>query len=84
MNVEILKDGLIRVSPIKEESKSVIVLTDKQPEVFHKGVVQSIGIMTPQECGFIEGDTIYYTDPLKFIKGSELVSIENVVLVCLK
>lgn len=84
MQVEVLKEGLIRVRPLPHKESSGIIIVDKQPVLFHTGVVQSIGLMTPQQCGFIEGDTIFYTDPLRFIKGSELVSIENIVLVCTK
>lgn len=84
MQVEALKEGLVRVKPLKEKSNSVIIIIEDAPIVLKRGVVQSIGTMTPQECGFIEGDMIYYTDPLKFMVGSELVSLENIVLTCEK
>jgi len=81
MQVETIKEGIVRVKPIERKPDSIIVTTGPEEKLFHRGVVQSIGSMSPKAAGFIEGDEIYYTEPLPFIGGTQLVFIENVVLV---
>lgn len=82
MEVVMLKPGVILISPIRDDENQKIVIVRAQSEkVFYRGVVQSIGILGPQECGFIEGDTVMYTEPLSLTDDQDLVSLSNVVVV---
>jgi hypothetical protein len=82
MEVVMLKPGVILISPIRDdENQKIVVVRAQSEKVFYRGVVQSIGILGPQECGFIEGDTVMYTEPLSLTDDQDLVSLSNVVVV---
>lgn len=81
MLIKAMKEGVVLVRPLPEENKSVIIFTEgDEAKVFHRGVVQSMGCTSPMHTGFIEGDTILYSDPLRYAGGDVLVSVENIII----